>query len=70
MEPIEGFRLSDRVWFAATLAALALGFATLARQWHDAHNAVPKHGIDAAVRDHARGGTGETAVAEKEVNNR
>jgi hypothetical protein len=64
MTTVRKSRLPNGVWLVATLAILALGFTTLAWQWHSAHLAARK------VHHHgARHKTPESTVA-AEPNNR
>jgi hypothetical protein len=66
MQIIRKFRLAHRVWLVATLAVLALGFATLIWQWRNAHNAPSKHFNSARIRHHGlRNNPAETAAVEK-----
>jgi hypothetical protein len=52
MEAIRELRLTNKIWLAATLAILALGLATVAWKWRNAHTAALKHGTDATQHHH------------------
>ena len=68
MEAIREFRLTDKIWLAATLAILVPGLATVAWKWRNAHTAGLKHATDAKHHHHrARSNLPETAVRNNQL---
>ena len=64
MKAIRELRLTNTVWLTATLAILALGLATVAWKWRNAHAAGLKHRTDAKHHHHCvRSNVPETATA-------
>ncbi len=53
MEAAQRHRLVDLVWLAATLAVLALGFATVAWEWRKAHTAASISGLNTTGQNNA-----------------